>query len=85
MPEQKKISITGSDLEIIMLDSGWIHSPFKPPVRDCGDFKLLPLMNKSPWTLLSFIAGITFHGNFLKDPFLVHKRNLSAFNEAAFA
>jgi hypothetical protein len=70
--QQENFPVRGVNLKVIVGNPGRIPSALVPAVQDLQNFKASLLIEEGPGSLFSLIAGITFHGNFLKNPFFIH-------------
>jgi hypothetical protein len=61
-----------------MSDPGGIHPSFVPAVQDLQIFIPLISINEGPGSFFPLVSSITFHGNFLKNPFHKDSFRLSA-------
>jgi hypothetical protein len=70
--KQKNFSLPRPHLKIIMTGRSGILLLLIPAIHDFKDFAPLPQMRESPGSLFSLVSGVTFHLNFLKNPFFFH-------------
>jgi hypothetical protein len=70
--KQKNFSLPRPHFKIIMTGRSGILLLLIPAIHDFKDFAPLPQMRESPGSLFSLVSGVTFHLNFLKNPFSFH-------------